>query len=86
MVAGWVARLLERVNKDTELVAFDPKHPVTAWCRVLIEGLASREPVHTPGQASARAPRFFAPQRPVPSLPFRPPHTTNPDQEGAGHG
>jgi large conductance mechanosensitive channel len=73
MVAGWVGRMLERVNEDTELVTFDPEHPVTAWCRVLIEGLASREPVHTPGQASARAPRFFAPQRPVPSLPFRPP-------------
>ncbi len=86
MVAGWVARLLERVNKDTELVAFDPKHPVTAWCRVLIEGLACGLPAHTPVQPAGRARRFIAPQRPVPSLPFRPPHITNPDEEGAGHG
>ena len=73
MVSGWVGRMLDRVNEDTELVTFDPEHPVTACCRVLIKGLASREPVHTPGQASARAPRFFAPQRPVPSSSFRPP-------------
>ena len=73
MVAGWVARMLERVNEDTELVAFDPEHPVTAWCRVLIEGLAHGLPARTPVQPAGRAPRFFAPQRPVPSLPFRPP-------------
>ncbi len=42
MVAGWVARMLERVNEDTELVACDPDDPVTTWCRVLHEGVASR--------------------------------------------
>ncbi len=39
---GLVRGVLERVNEEAELVAFDPEDPVTAGCRVLIEGLAPR--------------------------------------------
>jgi hypothetical protein len=34
--------VLERVNENADLAAFDPEDPVTAGCRVLIEGLAPR--------------------------------------------
>jgi len=39
---GLVRGVLERVNENAELAAFDPEDPVTAGCRVLIEGLDPR--------------------------------------------
>ena len=33
---------LERIDDDAELAVFEPKDPVTAGCRVLVEGLTAR--------------------------------------------
>ena len=39
---GLVRGALKRVDDDAELAVFEPKHPVTAGCRVLITGLEPR--------------------------------------------
>jgi predicted ArsR family transcriptional regulator len=39
---GMVRGALERIDDDAELVVFEPKDPVTAGCRVLVEGLRAR--------------------------------------------
>ncbi len=39
---GLVRGALERVDYDAELSIFEPKHPVTAGCRVLVTGLEPR--------------------------------------------
>ena len=39
---GLVRGALERIDDDAELAVFEPKHPVTAGCRVLITGLEPR--------------------------------------------
>lgn len=39
---GLVRGALERVDEDAELAVFEPKHPVTAGCRVLVTGLDPR--------------------------------------------
>lgn len=39
---GLVRGALERIDQDAELMVFEPKHPVTAGCRVLVEGLPPR--------------------------------------------
>ena len=39
---GMVRGALERIDDDAELAVFEPKDPVTAGCRVLVEGLRAR--------------------------------------------
>ena len=39
---GLVRGALERIDHDAELAVFEPKDPVTAGCRVLVEGLRAR--------------------------------------------
>lgn len=39
---GMVRGALERIDDDAELAVFEPKDPVTAGCRVLVEGLTAR--------------------------------------------
>lgn len=39
---GLVRGALERIDLEAELAVFEPKDPVTAGCRVLIEGLRAR--------------------------------------------
>lgn len=41
---GLVRGALERLDDDAELAVFEPKDPVTAGCRVLVEGLRLPEP------------------------------------------
>ena len=40
---GLVRGALERVDDAAELAVFEPKHPVTAGCRVLVTGLSAPE-------------------------------------------
>jgi predicted ArsR family transcriptional regulator len=39
---GLVRGALERIDDEAELAIFEPKHPVTAGCRVLVTGLEPR--------------------------------------------
>lgn len=40
---GLVRGALERIDDAAELAVFEPRHPVTAGCRVLVQGLPPRE-------------------------------------------
>jgi len=47
---GLVRGALERVDDDAELAIFEPRHPVTAGCRVLVTGAPPRD-AGEPGRA-----------------------------------
>jgi hypothetical protein len=46
---GMVCGMLERIDDAAELAVFEPKDPVTAGCRILVEGLSGRSGDRAPG-------------------------------------